>query len=320
MGITRILRPSAVLHGAALVAALACSLASAGEALAQSPGMAPPPGLAAGSAAAGGAVERSAPATRDEGEPDFLRHIREDRWQFTVAPYIWLSTVQGRTSIGDLSANLDVGYDKLFDLLGQGDLFAAMGYFQVQKGPLGAFVDFTGSTVRTEEKFRDVGRNPIKIRSDTLTLYFALYWQLLDLGPPQGPGHVTANLDAGFRWNQVYSKLSTYLDRPDRGVSRDTQQNWIDPVVGTSFNVGLTDRVSAYFRGDIGGFGAGSQLAWELVGVFDIYLGMLGSARTDLLLGYKVYDFDFETSSKNARSVQLQQTLSGPIVGIAWKF
>ena len=97
-------------------------------------------------------------------------------------------------------------------------------------------------------------------------------------------------------------------------------EDWWDPYVGVRARWNLTKAFYLTAKGDIGGFGAGSQLAWELVGVFDIYLGMLGSARTDLLLGYKVYDFDFETSSKKARSVQLQQTLSGPIVGIGWKF
>lgn len=256
--------------------------------------------------------------TTAEPSPGLGERLRNEPWEFSVAPYLWLSTVQGATSIGDLSSFVDVDYGDLFSLLGKGDLFAAMGYFAAQKGPIGAFVDFSGSMVKTRTEFRD--RAPVKIWNDSLFLEFALYLQLLDIGPPSGPGHVTASLQGGFRWNHVWSKLSTYRERPDSVLARSATQNWVDPVVGGGFTLDVTEDTSLFFRGDIGGFGAGSQLAWELVGVFDIYLGMMGSARTDLLIGYKVYDFDYETDTRRDRKIRLQETLAGPLLGIAWKF
>lgn len=248
----------------------------------------------------------------------FVERLRDDPWEFTVAPYLWLTTVQGRTAIGERSASFDVDYSKVFDLLGRGDLFGAMGFFAARKGPITAFVDFAGSMARDDQEVRRVV--PVKVDVDSIFLEFALGWNLLDLGTPGRPGHVEGNLHAGFRWNRAFSRLTIDPTQVDRDRSVDSTQNWVDPLVGGAFTLDASERVSLYFRGDIGGFGAGSDLAWETMGVFDVYLGMLGQAQTDLLLGYKAYSFDYATRGRNGRAVRLQETLAGPVVGLAWKF
>jgi len=289
-------------------AVLISSLSLAGVARAQSELHVPrPPGNGAPAATLG-----------DAGSRGFVERLRDDPWEFTVAPYLWLTTVQGKSSIGERSASFDVDYSKIFDLLGKGDLFGAMGFFAARKGPITAFVDFSASMARDDQEVRRVV--PVKVDVDTLFLEFALAWNLLDLGTPGRPGHVEGNLHAGFRWNRAFSRLTIDPSEIDLRRSSSTTQNWIDPLVGGAFTLDATERVSLYFRGDIGGFGAGSQLAWELMGIFDVYLGMMGKAQTDLLLGYKAYSFDYETRGKNGRDVRLLETLAGPVVGLAWKF
>src|SRR5688572_5522461 len=52
-------------------------------------------------------------------------------WSFRVAPFIWLPEIQGSISTRGATADVDIDIDKLFDLLGDGDLFAAGGHFEV---------------------------------------------------------------------------------------------------------------------------------------------------------------------------------------------
>lgn len=263
-----------------------------------------------------GAVATS--ASVDERDRGFVEQLRDEPWEFVVAPYLWLSTVQGKSTIGERSASFDVDYSKLFDLLGNGDLFAAMGFFSARKGPITAFVDFSGSIAKDDSEVKNLV--PLKVDVNTIFLEFALAWNLLDLGTPGRPGHVEGNLHSGFRWNRAFSRITIDPAAIDASRAVSTTQDWVDPLVGGAFTLEVTERTSLYFRGDIGGFGAGSKLAWETMGVFDVYLGRMGKARTDLLLGYKAYSFDYETSGRRGRDVRLQETLAGPVVGVAWKF
>jgi hypothetical protein len=265
------------------------------------------------------ATPLSAPGAQVEvAQRGFVERLRREPWEFTVAPYLWVTTVQGTTGIGERSSSFDVDYSKLFDLLGRGDLFAAMGFFAARKGPITAFVDFAGSMAKDDLEVRRLV--PVKVDVDSLFLEFALAWNLLDLGTPGRPGHVEGNLHSGFRWNRAFSRLTVDPTQVDLSREVATTQSWVDPLVGGAFTLDVTERISLYFRGDIGGFGAGSKLAWEAMGIFDVYLGMLGKAQTDLLLGYKAYSFDYETRDAKGRDIRLQETLAGPVVGLAWKF
>ncbi len=303
--------PTARVAAAMLLASFSLSLAGVARAQSERHGPRGPEPGAAGVAAVGGT---SFPVP-DRG---FVDRLRDDPWEFTVAPYLWVSTVQGKTAIGARSASFDVDYSKLFDLLGNGDLFAAMGFFAARKGPITAFVDFSGTMAKDDPEVRNVV--PVKVDVNTIFLEFALAWNLLDLGTPGQPGHVEGNLHAGFRWNRAFSRLALDPSAIDLRRSTSTTQDWVDPLVGAAFTLDASERVSLYFRGDIGGFGAGSQLAWEAMGVFDVYLGMMGAAQTDLLLGYKAYSFDYETVDGKGRDVRLLETMAGPVVGLAWKF
>ncbi|HRV36145.1 MAG TPA: hypothetical protein P5520_09740, partial [Desulfomonilia bacterium] len=42
---------------------------------------------------------------------------------------------------------------------------------------------------------------------------------------------------------------------------------WVDPIVGVNLSVPFSKRISAGVLADIGGFGAGSDLAWEVMPV-----------------------------------------------------
>ncbi|MCP6559458.1 hypothetical protein NL501_30000, partial [Klebsiella pneumoniae] len=48
--------------------------------------------------------------------------------------------------------------------------------------------------------------------------------------------------------------------------------NWVDPVVGTRALLRLTDKLSLQAQADIGGFGAGSELTWSVLGTVNYLL------------------------------------------------
>ena len=82
----------------------------------------------------------------------------------------------------------------------------------------------------------------------------------------------------------------------------------------------LTDAWSLLFRGDIGGFGAGSQLAWSLLAGFRYETPWsVGPARLNAFAAYKVYDFDYESGSGSARRA-IAEEYRGPALGLGAAF
>jgi hypothetical protein len=45
--------------------------------------------------------------------------------------------------------------------------------------------------------------------------------------------------------------------------SESAGEDWIDPVIGAHYTIDFADKWSVALRGDIGGFGVGSEFAWQ---------------------------------------------------------
>ena len=68
---------------------------------------------------------------------------------------------------------------------------------------------------------------------------------------------VTLDAYAGGRYSDLQLELNPQVAR-----SVNQSADWIDPIVGGQVNFDLTEQFFIVLRGDIGGFGAGSDFAW----------------------------------------------------------
>lgn len=66
-------------------------------------------------------------------------------------------------------------------------------------------------------------------------------------------------------------------------------KSWVDPLVGFRGRLNLTDKLYLAARGDIGGFGVGSDLAWNVFGS----LGYQWNERLSTELGYRYLSMDY---------------------------
>jgi hypothetical protein len=87
--------------------------------------------------------------------------------------------------------------------------------------------------------------------------------------------------------------------------------NWIDPFVGVRANVVLSDQVVVSLKGDIAGFGVGSELTWR------VYAGMRYkvSKAVHLEAGYRHMNIDYESGS-----LAYTMSMSGVLTGIVIEF
>ena len=73
------------------------------------------------------------------------------------------------------------------------------------------------------------------------------------------------------------------------GASKDDGATWVDPLVGAKLRVNVTEDVYATGWGMIGGFGAGSQLMWDLMGG----AGYKFNDTFSLFAGYRAVSVDY---------------------------
>ena len=103
--------------------------------------------------------------------------------------------------------------------------------------------------------------------------------------------------------------LSAQVDR-DMGLIVDL----VDPIVGARVLVEIDPKWTLGLRGDIGGFGAGSEFTWNIVGV----VAYRAWENVDLLAGYRALSYDLG-SSRGAGHADLHLTLHGPILAAVFR-
>jgi len=246
-------------------------------------------------------------------------------WAFQVIPYVWLPQIQGRVAVGAESSAVDVGFGQMLDLLGAGELFAAGGHFEARYDRIAFFVDAFGGTARpsTNVTIQRPRRTFTGVGDLTMNFTFVEFGPAYRVfeGPRGGRGRpITIDLLAGGRFMYFYQNLALQGigGRFTRGTTSTT--TWVDPFVGGRFAVPVIDQLEIVFRGDIGGFGAGSRLAWNLIGGLRYELPWQPcGARTSLAAIYKALDFDYEATSGTTKT-DLELNLRGPALGLAFEF
>jgi len=112
----------------------------------------------------------------------------------------------------------------------------------------------------------------------------------------------------GFRFWHLGTTLT--VTPPPSGGSPYASQNWADPLVGGRIQVPLGAKLVALVAGDVGGWGAGSQLEYQIVGGLTYKVKpkwALGAAWRYLYLDYN-----------NRTRLSSQTALSGVTLGVTY--
>jgi hypothetical protein len=154
-------------------------------------------------------------------------------------------------------------------------------------------------------------------------------------GPGRGPtGYVKADVDldqsalevdvgyevmerlvvfGGLRYNDLSVDIKTTGPLGTRSAGGD--EDWIDPVVGAHYTIPFADKWSFTMRGDIGGFGIGSDFAWQGVGT----LRWQASERIGVLAAYRYIDMDYD-NGETSNYFEYDMAMSGPALGVVFTF
>jgi opacity protein-like surface antigen len=120
-------------------------------------------------------------------------------------------------------------------------------------------------------------------------------------------------LFGGVRWFSLTSKLDLRVGQFERRARSD--QDWVDPLVGFRVGTARGDRWSFWLRGDVGGFGVGSDLTWNAVAAFSYQF----NDTIGIGAGYRYMDIDYDDGSGNGRFL-FDARLDGPVAGVIFSF
>lgn len=219
-----------------------------------------------------------------------------EKWWARLDLALWLPGISG--TIGAAGSAVSVS-ESFADVARSADaLFGFGGALAVGKGKAGGYVD--GYWSRIGAAVASPG-GTVNVVSEMGIFDFGVSYEVL-----RRPMEWTAAGDkpardlvviayGGGRYTNVNSTLTLAGSPSVKGDRR-----WVDPMIGARGEFPLGQHFSLAFRGDIGGFGASSDLAWTAAGAisWDFYLRDFPAS---LQMGYLAIGDNYHTGTGGAR-------------------
>jgi hypothetical protein len=227
----------------------------------------------------------------------------EKKWHFLTDVYLMFPNINGETGIGELLVPIDASAGDVFSNLKIGGMF----YFEAQTSKWALTSDIVFMNLNediTPGKIIESGEVTGKqFIWEAAALYrIAPFWEV-------GVGGRLNNLDVGIDVNRRVLPSGT------EAVSGSKTATWYDPVLITRLATDINNKWLFQFRGDVGGFGIGSDFTWQLGG----YVGYRFTKVFQLTGGYRILSMDYNKDVKNTQFV-FDVDEFGPVIRLGFNF
>jgi hypothetical protein len=220
-------------------------------------------------------------------------------WHFAVSPYLWFPGVHG--TIGALGREVSV-HATPGDLLSN-FRFGLMGAFEARYKRIVLPLDLMWIRLEDDKAlpFPNLMATKAKLTGSELLLTPKIGYRLLN------EERIKIDALTGFRYWHFSENLKFVPSNLNLNFSNS--QNLVDPLVGGRVQLGLTPKIVANILGDVGGWGTGSQLEYQVAGV----LGYKIKPKWTLEAGYRYLSIDYRNNNRGGTVVYL--ITSGVIFG-----
>jgi hypothetical protein len=226
----------------------------------------------------------------------------ENPWSFNLSVYGWATAIDGTISAGGRSADVDIAFN---DVLKHLDM-TFMGAAELRYQRWGFMGDLVYARLHDDiaPPAGIVFSSTHEVVKETIGT-FLLSYRVVDAKPAY------LDLLAGARVYSFYSEIVLRPNLGQTGVKASGTTTWADPIVGVRGRYYVARAVFLNGYGDIGGFGAGSELSWQVLGA----VGVQAARRCDLQLGYRALGFEYGSVNRKQ-----EITTHGPIIGATIRF
>jgi hypothetical protein len=282
------------------------------------------------------------PAVAAEPPPAAIdgKTVDPDSWRYNAVAYAWLMGVTGTTTVRGQVIDTNATF---IDLMQKSNtLGGLMGYFEANKGFAGLYLDVIYSKLNFGAS--QLGyRNPLPGLRITTSASAGLTYELFtaEVGgifevakwAHSETSFTALDALAGFRyWNNslaaTFDADATFdvgrrFTRFERSfglaVARSDVMQWVDPLIGIRLRHQFTPHQDVALRGDIGGFGLGSQFAWQALAVYGYNWDLDGGRKLAAVIGFRALGINYSTGWGNDYT-SLNLVLYGPVVGASFRF
>jgi hypothetical protein len=226
------------------------------------------------------------------------------KFKVFLEPYIMLTSMSGTTGIGTLpDAFICVPASKIFSYLKIGGML----YGELHNDQLAFTSDLFYANLTEDAS----GKNGVLNGTATLKQF---WWEL------EGLYRINSwlELGAGGRINNITASADINVITPGGGkkMSSSKSNTWFDPLLVTRLKKSVNEKWLFQLRADIGGFGVGSQFAWQLQP--DIFYRV--SKLLQFGLGYRIISMDYNNDSGGGDRFVYDMDEYGPQIRIGFNF
>ena len=234
-----------------------------------------------------------------------------NKWTFLVEPYIMFPNMNGTVGLGILpDAEIDANTSDIFSNLKMGfmlNLEASNDKWAVGSDVL--YMKLGTQKVRSRELI-----NGSVISASGELEAKQTGWEVMGLR------RVTPWLEVGLGMllNSIDTDLELNLPALGGGTTtlgNSKSKTWVDPMIIARIKSNKVKKFNYQFRGEIGGFGIGSDFAWQI----QAYAGYRFSDLFELTGGYRIISLDYESGSDQDRFMYNVDT-SGPVIRFGFNF
>jgi hypothetical protein len=239
-----------------------------------------------------------AAASPDPGTPA----TPDDDWHTDFTFYLWFPGTHGTTGVNGHDVNFRASAGDILSHF----RFGLMGTLGVQRGRFVGIGDLIWVRLAAYNSrtlpFPGLPELSSTVKAQQFILTPEFGYRFLD--------HEKIKIDAlmGLRYWHLGSSLQF---TPSLGLNVSPSANWVDPLMGTRIVFPLSPKAEVTILGDAGGWGAGSQLDYQIVGALRYNLKpkwTLGVGYRYLFVNYHPGNFLYESA------------LTGPMIGVTYHF
>ncbi|ULQ54069.1 hypothetical protein [Flavihumibacter fluvii] len=225
-------------------------------------------------------------------------------WTFLVEPYLMFPNMSGKTGVGELP---DVSINA-----SSGDIFSKL--------KIGAMLNLEASNdkwaIATDFIYMDLNQDvktgTVINSGDVTAKQFA--WEIAGLR------RVSPWLELGLGGilNSINAGVDININNIGGGTTnrnKDLTQTWFDPMLIARVKNAPGQKFIYQVRGEIGGFGIGSDFAWQI----QAYAGYRFSKLFQVTGGYRVISLDYNKGSGDNRFMYDVDTY-GPVLRFGFNF
>ena len=229
---------------------------------------------------------------------------KEKKWHFLTEPYVMFPYLAGETGIGnELLVPVDAGPGDIFNNL----KMAAMLYLEARTDKWAITSDLVYMNLNQEVT------PGILLHSGTVGVK-QLVWEVAGLYRV----FPFLEVGAGGRLNNLQADIDVRRNVFPAGTEEyyaTASDTWFDPILITRLSTDIKDHWLFQFRGDVGGFGLGSDLTWQL----QAYAGYRFTEVFQLTAGYRILSTDYQKGADSNLFV-FHMKESGPVIRFGINF